>query len=419
MQFLKAGLLFGASTFSKLLAGLVIVKIIAVYLGAAGLGQLGQFMSLMSMITILAGGGITTGIIKYVAEFKNNDEKLIEYLGTASLVTIAASILISIALFLTAPLISEWLFDTQAYASVIRVLAIAQFAIALNNLLMGLVNGYKRVGAFAAINAVSVVIGTVGVVVGCALYGIKGAMYGLIWLPACTVFLLVPWYRFGLRFDWRYLLPKWNPRKFRKLMGFSLMMLVTVLTMQMSQIIIRQIIETRSGWVGVGYWQAVTKISDAYLQFITVVLANYYLPRLAELRLRSEIRKEVNLAYKYAMPILMIMSASVYFFRDWLILLIFSPDFLPMREFFTWQLAGDGFKIAAYIGGYVAIARAKTSIYIAAEIYQAGMLIFLCNFFVDRYGAVGATYAYFINYSMYFLIVHLVLRSYLNKADIS
>ena len=63
MRFLKVGLLFAASTVSKLVAGLLIVKIVAIYLGASGLGQLGQFMSLMSMITLLAGGGIGTGII--------------------------------------------------------------------------------------------------------------------------------------------------------------------------------------------------------------------------------------------------------------------------------------------------------------------------------------------------------------------
>src|ERR1041385_1146037 len=101
---------------------------------------------------------------------------------------------------------------------------------------------------------------------------------------------------------------------------FSLMLLVSVLTMQMAQIVIRGFIEQRNSWVEVGYWQAVTKISDAYLQFIIVVLANYFLPRLAELTVRSEIKQEVNLAYKYAMPVLVAMSSLVFIFRDPIIL---------------------------------------------------------------------------------------------------
>src|SRR5437660_9073573 len=109
MNFLKVGLLFSASTLSKLLAGLIVVKIIAVYVGAGGLGRLGQFMSLMSMVTIMAGGGITTGIVKYVAEFKDNNQELKEYLGAASLVTILASLLLGLILLFSAPVISLWL----------------------------------------------------------------------------------------------------------------------------------------------------------------------------------------------------------------------------------------------------------------------------------------------------------------------
>ncbi|MFC5476147.1 O-antigen translocase [Paraherbaspirillum soli] len=417
MHFLKVGLLFSASTLSKLLAGLIVVKIIAVYIGASGLGRLGQFMSLTSMVAIMAGGGITTGVVKYVAEFKDNGQELKEYLAAASLVTILASLLLGAVLILLAPVISEWLLKTSAYADVIRVLAVAQFSIACTNLLMGLVNGHKRVNAFAIINTLGVAIGAAGVAIGCTFYGIKGAMYGLIWMPACPILLLLPWYRLGLQFEWRWLLPVWDRGKVRKFMGFSLMLLVTVFSMQMAQIVIRYIIEARNSWVEVGYWQAVTRISEAYLQFITVVLANYYLPRLAELRQRSEIKKEVNLVYKYAMPVLVLMGSLVFFCRDWIILLLFSREFLPMKEFFTWQLVGDAFKVAAYIGAYVAVARAKTVIYITAEIYQAGMLVSLCYFLVGKYGAVGATYAYCINYILYFVIVQLVLRTYLHKAD--
>lgn len=415
MHFLKIGLLFAASTLSKLLAGFIVIKIIAIYIGADGLGRLGQFMSLISMITILAGGGISTGIVKYVAEFKNNDLELKKYVGAASYVTIFASILLGTFLFFAAPLISVWLLGTRDYVDIIRVMALAQFSIACSNFLMGLVNGHQRVHAFAIINALSIALGVAGVAIGCIFYGIRGAMYGLIWMPACSILLLLPWYRFGFSLEWSFLLPIWDRYRIKKFSKFSLMLLVSVLTMQMSQIVIRNIIETHNSWVEVGYWQAVTKVSDAYLQFITIVLANYYLPRLSGLHLRSEIKKEVGLAYKFSMPLLILMSISVFLCRDWIILLLFSPKFLPMKEYFTWQLVGDAFKIAAYISSYIVVARAKTRIYIAAEIFQAGMLLLLCLFFIGKYGAVGATYAYCINYIIYFAICLYFCRSYLRK----
>ena len=415
MRFLKVGLLFAASTVSKLVAGLLIVKIVAIYLGASGLGQLGQFMSLMSMITLLAGGGIGTGIIKYVAEFEHDARQLNGYLRAASLITLAVSFLLGFALLLAAPHISLWLFNSGEYAGVIRVLAAAQFAIAFTNLLMGILNGHKRVHAFALVNSASVALGAAGVALGCALYGIRGAMYGLIWMPSCTILLLLPWYRLGLKFSWQRLTPQWDGVKVRQFAGYSLMIAVTVLSMQMSQIVIRYIIAHHNSWVEVGYWQAVSKISDSYLLFITVVLSNYYLPRLSALRARAQIGKEVATAYKIAMPVLLIMSISIFILRDWIIVLLFSPEFLAMKNYFTWQLAGDAFKVAAYISGYVAVAKANSRLYIAAEILQASLLVLLCYFFVQAYGAIGATYAYFTTYLLYFPITVAILKYYLSQ----
>lgn len=415
MRILKVGLLFSASTLSKLLAGLVVVKIIAVYAGADGLGRLGQFMSLMSMITILAGGGVSTGVVKFVAQYRQEPHQLTGYIGAASLIGLVASVLLGTILLALAAPVSQWLFGAPGYAHVIRILAGAQFIIAATNLLMGLVNGHKRVNAFAVINGLGVIVGAAGVAAGCIFWGIEGAMYGLIWMPVANVLFLLPWYFFGLRFPWRALLPVWDRVKVGQLLPFSLMLLVSVLTMQMAQIVIRQIIEADNSWVEVGYWQAVSKISDAYLQFITVVLASYYLPRLAEKRQRSEIQKEVWSAYKIAMPVLVVMSLVIFLMREFIILLLFSPDFLPMKGFFPWQLTGDAFKIAAYIGAYVAVARASTRIYIVAEIFQAGTLVLFCYFFVGKFGAVGASYAYCATYVVYLIAVQVALRLYFRR----
>lgn len=415
MHFLKVGLLFAASTLSKLLAGLIVVKIIAVYIGADGLGRLGQFMSLMSMITILAGGGIATGLVKFVAQHRDEKVQLRGYIGAASLVGLVASIVLGAILLAFATPLSHWLFGVNEYADVIRVLAAAQFALACTNLLMGLVNGHKRVHAFAVINGLGVIVGASGVAVGCIYWGIRGAMYGLIWMPVANILFLVPWYFWGLRFKLRELMPVWDRVKTGQFLQFSLMLLVSVFTMQMAQIVMRHIIEANNSWVQVGYWQAVSKISDAYLQFITVVLASYYLPRLAELRSRNEIGKEVWSVYKIAMPVLAALSLTIFLARDFIILLLFSPDFLPMKGFFPWQLMGDAFKIAAYIGGYVAVARASTRIYIGAEIFQSCTLVTLCYFFVGKFGAVGASYAYCATYIIYFTVVQAGLQIYLRK----
>lgn len=415
MHFLKVGLLFAASTLSRLLAGLVVVKIVAVYIGADGLGKLGQFMSLIAIITTLAGGGISTGIVKYVAEFKENRKELLAYLSAASFVTIIASAMVAIALVVAAPYLSQALLKSTAYTGAIQVLAFAQLLIAVSNLLMGLVNGHKRVKAFALMNVGSVVIGAAGMTLACAKFGISGAMYGLMWMSSCSLIFLLPWYRFGLAFEWKCLVPRWHAAKVKQFMGYSLMLLVTASTMQVTQIIIRQIIESKAGWHDVGYWQAVVKVSDAYLQFIMVVLANYYLPRLAEQSEAVKTHAQVMGAYKLAVPALLVLSGTIFILRQTIIPIIFSKAFLPAETFFPGQLIGDFFKVSAYIVGYVAVARASTKIYVIAEVFQASLLVLSSYVMVGHFGAVGATYAYAFTYLIYFVVCYSVYRIYISS----
>ena len=66
--------LLGTSFFSalavltKLATSLYLNKILAVYVGPAGYGVIGQFQSLVSMVTTFASGAVNTGVTKYTAE---------------------------------------------------------------------------------------------------------------------------------------------------------------------------------------------------------------------------------------------------------------------------------------------------------------------------------------------------------------
>ena len=70
MNIARAGLYSVFGTAARLVAGLVLAKLVASAAGPDGIGRLGQFMSLMSLLTVLAGGGISAAIVKYVAEYR-------------------------------------------------------------------------------------------------------------------------------------------------------------------------------------------------------------------------------------------------------------------------------------------------------------------------------------------------------------
>ncbi|MEG8119864.1 O-antigen translocase, partial [Xanthomonas hortorum pv. gardneri] len=55
MNLIRSSAYTGVATLAKLLAALVVVKLVAVYAGPQGVGRLGQFLNLMSVLAVFAG----------------------------------------------------------------------------------------------------------------------------------------------------------------------------------------------------------------------------------------------------------------------------------------------------------------------------------------------------------------------------
>lgn len=64
------------STLVKMLTGLIGVKVVASVIGPAGVALVGQLNNFASIAMAVSSGGINSGIIKYVAEYKDNENRI-------------------------------------------------------------------------------------------------------------------------------------------------------------------------------------------------------------------------------------------------------------------------------------------------------------------------------------------------------
>ena len=189
---IRTGLVFALSTIVKLCSGLIVIRLISQTIGAAGLGQLGQLMSVMGIVTLLAGGGIFTGMIKYVAELREEPIELDRYLRSGSMIIYLTSALIGIALTLSAEAISKILFGVPNYTNVIYLLGGAQFFIGFNNFALSIINGYQDVRGFAGVNIAGSLLSVGIIYLLTARFGLQGAMIGVILAPGLLCVFSVP-----------------------------------------------------------------------------------------------------------------------------------------------------------------------------------------------------------------------------------
>lgn len=413
MNVLRSGVYTGIGTAARLFAALAVVKLVAWFAGPEGVGRLGQFMSLMSLLAVLAGGGIGPGIVKYVAEYRDDAPRLLRLLGAALGYAFCAAVLMGIATLLFSGEIAQRLLGDAHYQRLIVLLALAQVGIALLNYILAVVNGFMDVRRLALIQVAGSAIGAAVAAIAAWRYGLDGALFALV--AGQVLWLLV-----GLPALWRspyfqrgMLRMRFDREMTGRLAAFSVMTLVSALLPHLVGIAVRNHLAAQFGWEQVGYWQAVSKVSDAYLLFLTSVINVYYLPKLASLRDHAALVQELKTAYRYLMPLVIVLAAAVYLFRDVVTRLLFNADFAAADPLYGPQLIGDVIKIASFLLSYLMLAKAMTRLFVVSECVFAASYLGLVYLFTDYFGLVGAMYAFVVNYVLYLAFNVVVARRYL------
>ncbi|MCW0405276.1 Lipid III flippase [Xanthomonas sacchari] len=413
MNVLRSGVYSGVATAAKLLSALLVLKLVAVYAGPAGVARLGQFTSLMSLLAVVAGGGIGAGVVKYVAEYRDDAQSLTRLLGSALGYACVAACAMGVAALLCSRLIAERLLGDAQYQPLICVLAVAQLGIALANYILAVVNGFMDVRRLAFVQVSGAVLSVLLVAALAHGMGLSGALLGLVLGQVAWLCAGVPALRRSPYFRREMLRIRFDPAMVRRLAGFSVMTLASALLPLLVNIGVRDHLAGQFGWQQVGYWQAVSRVSDAYLLFFTTAINVYYLPKLAALHTRQALWQELRGAYRYVLPAVLLAAAAVYLCRDWITRLLFSADFAAALPLYAPQLLGDVLKIASFVLSYLMLAKAMTRLFVLSECLFAASYLGLVVLFTARMGLIGAVYAFACNYALYLAFNMLVVRRYL------
>ena len=411
MTLIRTSLLNGIAVVVKVASSLLLNKILAVYVGPAGYAIIGQFQNAISIVTSLAGGLAANGVTKATAQHFDDEAKQHAIWKTAIRFSLGLSLIAGVSLFLIGDWLSEWLLHRVDMSSVFIWFALTLPAMAVNSLLMAIINGKKEVGILVTANIIGSIVNILLTGLLVFNFGLYGALLAYTINPA--VAMLTTW---GLvvRCHWfkaSYLWGKLNQPALRELSGFGLMGLTSALTLPVSYMIVRDHLVNKLGLAAAGYWQASWGISGIYLMLVTTTLSVYYLPRLAEIRTAPELKAEIIKVYRFVLPIVIVGALAIFVLRDFIIFTLFTPEFLPMSELFPWQLAGDVIKIGSWILGYILLGRAMVKLFVITEIAFSVLFVLLSWILVGSFGLVGVSIAYVINYCLHwacmaFLVAH-------------
>ncbi|AJW64768.1 MULTISPECIES: O-antigen translocase [Elizabethkingia] len=410
MGLVKTSFFSGLITLIRIASGFVANKVVAIYTGPGGVAIIGAFTNFIALALTFANGAINNGVIKYTSEYGNNEYRQRLLVSTSFKISLYCSIIIGPILILFAPFFSQWILTNDIYTNAIRVLGCSIILYSLNSLLISILNGRNQIKLYTLVNTLGSVIGLVLTI--CLVYFFKvyGALYALVLSQSIVFFITLiliiksPW------FSWDYFKQPVNKIIVKKLGGFSLMAIVTAISVPVSQILLRNLLIEKVGIDGAGYWQGMMKVSDGYLLLIVTSLSTYYLPKLASLKKDKELQSEIFKGYKIILPCVFIGCVLIYYLRFFIIKLLYTSSFYEMESLFLWQLVGDFFKMAAWVLSYLMLAKAMIKVFIITEIVFTSLYVILGFIFVHYFKLWGITFAFALNYILYFLTMLFIFR---------
>ncbi|ACU08383.1 Lipopolysaccharide biosynthesis protein [Flavobacteriaceae bacterium 3519-10] len=406
----------GLSTFIKLITSYITIKVVASVIGPSGIALIGQLNNFTSIFTTLGAGGINNGVVKYVAEYKDDETELQKFLRNGFKITLLFSVFFGGVLVVLASFFSQLILLDQQYSYVFLFFGVSLILMSFNNYFLSILNGFKEFKKFVVINIITSIVGLLFTVTLVFLFQLKGALIATVSYQSVILFVTFFFLRESPWFDSIMFWGRLNMDVVKKYLSYSLMALVSAASVPVSQLFVRAYIIKSHSVTSAGYWEGMNRISGLYLLFVTTSFSVYYLPKLSEIKTNILLRNEIVKTYKVITPIIAGSLILIFLLKNLVINILFTKEFYPMKDFFFWQLLGDFFKIMSWILAFVMIAKSMIKYYIITEIVFSALFVGLSILFINYQGVIGVTQSYCLNYFMYFLIMLFLFRKLLAKS---
>ena len=396
--------------------GIVSTKIISVFLGPSGMALLGSFRNFSSMIKSIATIGVNNSLIKLFVENKNDKKELSIIYSTFFWVFLFLSIFVGSITLLFAKNFSEYIFFSSDFANPIRFFGLLLPLIVINAFWIAIYNGLEQFKKIVLIQIISniLIFGLTSFLIWAK--NITGGLYAMALgelLMVLVTFLFVIKDKSQFKFDLQKIIDK---KYFKVIQNFSVMALLSAFLVPLVLMFIRNYIVKTHSIQDAGIWDATNKISSFYMSVFSSGLSLYYMPKLASLKTDLDFKIELKSYFKVFVPLFFLMLVIILLSKDLLLNMVFTKDFIQVKEVLIWQLLGDLFRVMTLAFGYQIVVKSRMKEYFIIELVFNITYLVLSFYLVKIFSFEGALQSYFYASLVTFILILFMFRKLFAKS---
>ncbi|MGL5318550.1 MAG: oligosaccharide flippase family protein [Bacteroidales bacterium] len=413
-RIIKSTGIFGGVQVITALAGIVKTKLVALILGAEGVGMYGLLQNTISMISNLSNVGLSNSAVREIAQFDPTVDhfeisRTITIIKRWALMTGLSGLLITLLMSST---LSQLIFENKSYAISFIWLSFSVLFDQLSSSNIVILQGLRKLNYLAKANIIGSLTGLIISVPCFYYYGEKGIIPALI-LSSFSLLARSYYYSRKLAYDpvpvsWRDL---WK-------LGGNMMKLGVILSFSGfigmgSMYFLRVWIGREIGLEYVGYYNSAFMIIEGYVAMVFSAMSTDFFPRLSKVQENNTlsqklINEQAEISIIVLTPVLLVLIG----FSEVIISLLYSESFTLAAPVLRFATIGVLFKAFSFPFGYIYVAKAHKKVFLIKEIFSWMYILVSSITMYYLYDIEGLGIGYAIGYCLS-TIQNLLLNRYL------
>ena len=385
---------------------------VAMLLGPSGVGLIGTYQTILSMLSTLAGLGIGNSGVRQIAEAvgTNDQNAMFKAAKVLRRVCWITGILgWSFTIAISHPL-SMWVFGSNEKTLGLAILGITILLGAISSGQSALIQGLRRMKDLVAINISSVMLGTFFSVF---LYAWlrERAIVPVIVVCSALNLAVCWWFSRKVKVVDIPLKKEEYWKESKALLTFGLAVMWSALLNSIVALITRSFIIREIGLDANGIYQAAWALSGLFAGFILGAMGTDFYPRITAVNTNHKLmNRMVNEQAEIGLLLCLPGLLATLSFSPLLLQLFYSAEFISGAPLFSWLILGTAIKIVSWPLGYILLAKGAARIFALSETVFSLANCALTLAMIRYYGLVGASYAYFILYVIYLPTIYFIVK---------
>lgn len=386
---LRAFFYSSAGTFSTLIFGAVIIKILVLCNGPEGVGLFSILRQLQQTLVVIAMLGGQVAIVQGLASLEKQSRD--NFLVATFKLTFLATVLVILLLIVFSSPLSQFIFGNKIEngSHLIYWSILPLFCSSIFTFLCSVLNGNRAIGMQSLMLLTGSFLGA------CLAYPLA-KHYQLGSTVSYIILLTIPFAIGGIgsflyAYKKGFLAPLYSKINFsiskteaQYFLKFALVTLVTTFMQAGSLLVVRSMLLKDHSMAMVGIFDAAWTLSMTYVMLLLNSISMFYLPELSKITDSLKRQQLIDNVIRLAATVLLPLITFVLGFKYLYILVFYSKEFAESQNFIRWMILGDFFKVFGWIFAVSMLAYARMKPFFLSELMWHSSFM-ICSYFIIKH----------------------------------